>query len=198
MPQGNEFYQGDGLNVNNLRWMRRVPGQDTVYGTGMQNQRKSITVKLDHNLNDKNRLSGTYSYEKDQSGSAEEVWPKPSGYPGNNTRNPWTFTTSFTSTLRPTLLNEFRFGLASNAMHNVDPVMGPDGPAMKDLLQQLMPTSSFPNWADNIVAVGPGAGLISFTPDTTSMLNGRRRIRSKYVQSPGRSQRPGIYMGRSR
>ena len=135
MPQGNEFYQGDGLNVNNLRWMRRVPGQDTVYGTGMQNQRKSITVKLDHNLNDKNRLSGTYSYEKDQSGSAEEVWPKPTGYPGNNTRNPWTFTTSFTTTLRPTLLNEFRFGLASNAMHNIDPVMGPDGPAMKDLLK---------------------------------------------------------------
>ena len=172
MPQGNEYQQGDGLNVNNLAWMRRVPGQDTVYGTGMQNQRKSITVKLDHNLNDKNRLSGTYSYEKDQSGSAEEVWPKPSGYPGNNTRNPWTFTTSFTSTLRPTLLNEFRFGLASNAMHNVDPVMGPDGKAMSDLLKQLIPTSSFPNWADNIIAAGPGSGLMSFSPTTTSVLYG--------------------------
>jgi hypothetical protein len=169
MPQGNEFYIGDGLNVNNLRWTRRVPGQDTVFGTGMQNQRKSITVKLDHNLNDKNRLSGTWSYEKDQSGSSEEVWPKPSGYPGNSTRKPWTFTTSFTSTVSSTLLNEFRFGLASNEMHNVDPTMGPDGDAMKALMLQLVPTSSFPNWTDNIVAVGPGAGAISFTPDSTSM-----------------------------
>jgi hypothetical protein len=169
MPQGNEFYQGDGLNVNNLRWVRRVPGQDTVYGTGMNNQRKSITVKLDHNLANNHRLSGTFSYEKDLSGSAEEVWPKPKGYPGSSTRNPWTFTTSVTSTLSSTLLNEFRFGLASNEMHNVDPTMGPDASAMKDLLKKLMPTSSFPNWKDNIVAVGPGAGDISFNPDTTSM-----------------------------
>lgn len=169
MPQGNEFYSGDGLNVNNLRWVRRVPGQDTVYGTGMNNQRKSITLKVDHNLNNKNRLSGTLSYEKDRSGSSEEVWPMPSAFPGENSRNPWTFTTSLTSTLGSTLLNELRFGLASNAMHNVDPTMGAHGSEMKDLLLQLMPTSSFPNWKDQIVAIGPGSGDISFTPDTTSM-----------------------------
>ena len=171
MPEGNEFYQGDGLNVNNLRWMRRVPGQDTVFGTGMQNPRKSITVKIDHTFTSQHRLSGTWSYEKDQSGSSEEVWPKPSGYPGGSSRKPWTFTTSFTSTLRPTLLNEFRFGLASNETHNVDPTMGQDAAAMKALMLELLPTSSFPNWADNIVAFGPGAGAISFTPDTTSMPN---------------------------
>jgi hypothetical protein len=191
MPQGNEFYQGDGLNVNNLRWVRRVPGQDTVYGTGMNNQRKSITLKVDHNLNNKNRISGTFSYEKDRSGSSEEVWPMPSAFPGENTRNPWTFTTSLTSTLGSTLLNEFRFGLASNEMHNVDPTMGAHGSEMKDLLKQLMPTANFPNWKDDFIAIGPGSGDISFTPDTTSMpVNGNNPIGSGGVATTASMSNP--------
>ena len=37
-----------------------------------------------------------------------------SGYGGYLDRKPQTFTATLTSTLKPTLLNEFRFGLAYN------------------------------------------------------------------------------------
>ena len=88
MPPANDWYGGgngswgDGLNVADYKWTRTTPGQDTVYGTGEDNGRRSITTKIDHNLNSKNRLSGTFSYEYDLSGDANQTWPSPSGYSG--------------------------------------------------------------------------------------------------------------------
>ena len=175
MPTANDFYGGgqggwgDGLNVADLKWTRTTKGMDTVYGTGEDNGRKSITTKLDHNLSAKNRLSGTFSYEYDLASAAEESWPSPNGFSGSTERKPITFTVSLTSTLRPTLLNEFRAGLAYNASHNEEPTSGVNGSQMKDLLQQLLPTSSWSNWKGLPVVVGPGAGSTSFVPDTFSI-----------------------------
>jgi len=77
----------------------------------MDSSRTSITVKLDHNLSSAHRLSGTYSYERSFSdGEGEPTWPKPNGYGGAIDRKPQTFTGTLTSTLKPTLLNEFRMG----------------------------------------------------------------------------------------
>ena len=118
-------------------------GPDTVYGTGEDNGRRSITAKIDHNLSSKNRLSGTISYEYDLSSDASQTWPSPNGFSGSNERKPITFTVSFTSTLRPTLLNEFRGALHIMQVHTQEPTTGVNGPQMKDLLQQLLPTS---NW----------------------------------------------------
>ena len=168
MPQANEYYIGDGLNVGDLRWIRTQPGQDTVYGIGEDNERKAITVKLDHNLNQSHRLSGTFSYEKDSASAAESAWP--AGFRGITPRKPYTFTVAITSTLRPTLLNEAHFGMAYNEMHNTDPLNNPDtGDKMKALLQTLLPTTNFPNWKGLPVAVGPGAGCMAFVSDTFSM-----------------------------
>ncbi len=171
MPKANDFYGGgngswgDGLNVADLKWTRSLPGQDTVYGSGEDNGRKSITVKLDHNLSAKHRLSGTFSWEHDLATTAENWWPMPSSYGGNIDRNPITFTANFTSTLRPTLLNEFRVGLAYNASHNLDPTAGSNAKQEDALLQQLMPTSGWPNWNGKTVAIGPGSGFFFFGPD---------------------------------
>jgi hypothetical protein len=174
MPKANDFYGGglgawgDGLNVADLRWTRTTPGQDTVYGTGEDNQRKSFTVKLDHNVSAKNRLSGTFSYENDDATAAENSWPNPASYGGTTARKPITFTGNFTSTLRPTLLNEFRVGLAYNASHNLEPTSGNNSAKEKALLQQLMPTSSWSNWNGLPVVIGPGSGYAFFGPDTFS------------------------------
>jgi hypothetical protein len=168
MPKANEYYIGEGLNVGNLRWIRTQPGQDTVYGIGEDNERKAITAKLDHNLNQSHRLSGTFSYEKDSASAAESAWP--SGFAGITPRKPYTFTVAVTSTLRPTLLNEAHFGMAYNEMHNTDPLNHPDtGDKMKALLQTLLPTANFPNWKGLPVAVGPGSGCMAFVSDTYSM-----------------------------
>jgi len=64
MPKANYFNDGDGLNQAALIWTRTTKGEDTVYGSGMDSTRKSISVKIDHNLSQQHRLSGTYSYEK--------------------------------------------------------------------------------------------------------------------------------------
>ena len=176
MPKANDFYSGgsgswgDGLNVADYKWTRTTPGQDTVYGTGEDNGRKSITFKLDHNLSAKNRLSGTFSYEKDHASAAENTWQEPNSYSGTTARKPITFTANFTSTLRPTLLNELRVGLAYNESHNLEPTSGDNGTQMKSLLQTLMPTSGWSNWNGKPVVIGPGAGYSFFGPDTFSSM----------------------------
>ena len=175
MPKANDFYSGgsgswgDGLNVGDLKWTRTTPGQDTVYGVGEDNQRQSITAKIDHNLSSKNRLSGTFAYEKDTATDGENTWPTPASYGGNDLRKPITFTVNFTSTLRPTLLNEARVGLAYNASHTEDASTGDDSKQMLALLQQLLPTSSWSNWKGLPVVVGPGNGFFAFTPDAWSV-----------------------------
>ncbi len=172
MPVANDFYGGgsaswgDGLNVADHKWTRTTPGKDTVYGTGYDNQRRSLNFKIDHNISSNHKLSGAYSYEADDATAADQTWPMPNGFPGSTLRNPQTFSLNYTATLRPTLLNEFRFGLAYNWMHSEDPMTGIYGTQMKELLQKLLPTSDWPDWKSMPVVVGPGAYRTLFSPDT--------------------------------
>jgi hypothetical protein len=163
MPLPNYYYNGDGLNVAALSRTRRTKGMDTVYGTGYDNLRKSITFKIDHNINAKQRLSGTYSYESDSTTGASS-WPNGFGGAGG-IRKPQTFTSTLTSTLKPTLLNEFRFGLAYNDSHTMAPFDNPaTGEELKALLQTLLPTDSFADWKGLPVAIFPGIGTSRFQP----------------------------------
>jgi hypothetical protein len=154
----NYYNDGDGLNMAALRWTRTTKGEDTVYGSGMDSARQSITVKMDHNLNAEHRLSGTYSYERSFStGEHEPTWPD--GFGGAIDRKPQTFTSALTSTLRPTLLNEFRFGLAYNNNRTITPIDQPDtGDQLKQLMQEFVPTGSWSTWQGLPVLVAPGSG----------------------------------------
>ena len=71
-------------------------------------------MKIDHNINEAHRISGTYSYETNDGEDGEALWPEHS-YGGIVLRKPQTFTATLTSTLRPTLLNEFRVGVSRTA-----------------------------------------------------------------------------------
>ena len=175
MPLPNYYSDGDGLNLAAYRWTRTTHGEDTVYGSGMDSSRTSITVKLDHNLSSAHRLSGTYSYERSFSdGEGEPTWPKPNGYGGAIDRKPQTFTGTLTSTLKPTLLNEFRMGLAYNYNRTIAPIDNPDtGEALKGLMQEFINTDSWSSWKGLPVNVLPGSGDFRFNAQESHFYGGR-------------------------
>jgi hypothetical protein len=173
MPLPNNYLDGDGLNTADLRWTRTTHGEDTVYGSGMDSARKSITVKIDHNLSQKHRLSGTFSWEKSLSdGENEPTWPN--GYGGAIDRRPKTLTASLTSTLRPTLLNEFRFGLAYNMNRTMNPIDSTiTGSKATAALVTLMGTDNWSDWKGLPALMAPGNGNSRFNPSESNLYGGR-------------------------
>jgi hypothetical protein len=177
MPKPNYFNDGDGLNQAALSWTRTTHGEDTVYGSGMDSRRKSITLKIDHNLSQQHRLSGTYSYEKDGSdGENEPTWPvNTPGFGGYLARAPQTFTVSLTSALKPTLLNEFRFGLAYNMNRTMSPLNNPEtGVAAREYLTQITADwATDAPWKGLPVLVNPGTGITDFSMYESNPYGGR-------------------------
>jgi hypothetical protein len=168
MPSANDYEAGDGLNIARHAWTRSMRGGDSVFGSGMDNERKSLTIKIDHNLNNSHRLSGTYTYESDYGEDAEPTWP--SGFGGSVDRQPQSFSINVTSTLSTTLLNELRFGLSRTRTHTNEPLTNPSsGSKMAALLKTLLPTDDpqkFPNYTGYPIVIGPGAGNAAFWTDT--------------------------------
>jgi Ca-activated chloride channel homolog len=148
MPLPNNYQVGDGLNYGGFRWVRHLNGGDNIYGLGEGPNRKQISFRIDHNFNARHRISGTYSYERD---NGEDAFPQlPSnnvngtgGFGGVILRRPQNFSVNFTSTLRPTLLNEFHFGMTRTASYAYNPLDNPDtGKKLKTKLNSMFPTGS--------------------------------------------------------
>ena len=127
MPPANYYRgQGDGLNSASHQWtMAMVGSGSSVYGTGGDPDRKAITVKIDHNINNDHRVSGTFNWESFYVWNDYRNWPEDYGsVHGNILRKPIGLVFALNSTLKPTVLNEFRFGLSraeawvQNALHN--------------------------------------------------------------------------------
>jgi len=117
MPHANRFDGGDGLNTAVNQWVRggRSSGSLAIgAGTDVDTDRKQINTKIDHNFNSSNKAAFNYSYEWTDADYALSAWPK--GYPGYTSRRPVVLTSSFTSTLSSTLLNEARFGFRRNKL----------------------------------------------------------------------------------
>jgi hypothetical protein len=140
VPLPNYYNLGDGLNIAGYRWTRTTKGANTVYGTGQDGERKSISVKIDHNINSAHRLSGTYNFERLIGEDGQPSWDNGYSYGGNILRKPQSFTVALTSTLRPTLLNEFRFGLSQTYSQRNDAIDA--NPELTAILYDLMPTST--------------------------------------------------------
>jgi hypothetical protein len=105
MPVANDFTTGDGLNTAGHRWLRRsYTGNGTSEGS-----RDGVNLKLDHQFNRNHKMSLVASREKAWADAQTSNWPN--GFHGTAIGRPATYTGSFVSTLSPTLLNEFRFGL---------------------------------------------------------------------------------------
>jgi len=173
MPPVNNWNYGDGLNYAAHRWTRSLIGEGgSIYGTGGDPDRKSITFKVDHNINSDHRVSGTYSYEDYLVSDAYPTWPEEyGGYGGSITRNPHFIQFSATSTLRPTLLNEVRVGLSRSNSWTTDALRGKDGEKMQDLLRNLFPTGAGSMFAgtpaqDLLMMIGTGESPVLFHADS--------------------------------
>ncbi len=119
-PGGNVGGGGDGLNTATHRWVRRNRGADNLFGAGgdVNNQRKQINIKIDHNFNIRHKLNASYSYERDDSDDAAlPTWP--TGYFGKDYRRPQVLGVNFTSTLTNSLVNEARFGFSRTGANTV-------------------------------------------------------------------------------
>ena len=144
MPPVNNYLVGDGLNYAGHRWTRAVTGEGGYQeGTGGDPNRKAITFKIDYNINNDHRLSGTYSYEHHRIDDSWQNWPSEyGGYGGSMSRKPQSFLVSLISTLRPTLLNEFRFGLTRPYAMTDAPIDWKHRDSILELMNGLLPTGA--------------------------------------------------------
>jgi hypothetical protein len=166
MPKPNYFGVGDGLNIAAIQWWRATAGSANSFGVGEDNRRRQLTVKLDHNINSSHRLSGTYLIEKNEGEDGGPVWPENS-YIGMNERKPQNVTLSLTSTIAPTVLNEFRFGFSRLTGYVNSSIDASDG-KLEPLLKQLSSGIDLPYYnSDRPIVVnydqltfGPGASTL--------------------------------------
>jgi hypothetical protein len=156
-PKVNNYEIGDGLNTAGSRWTQTIRGADNLYGVGEDTQRKQINVRIDHNFNQKHRINGSWSYERNWADDTFANWPENS-YGGKVTRYPQVFTVNLTSTLTPTLLNEARAGMMRNGNNILSPLKNPD--VMDKMIELLPKVNGQP------MIIGPGNGaVVNFSSD---------------------------------
>jgi hypothetical protein len=101
----------DGLNTAVHRWTRRTIA-GPAGGTGENvdaYRRKQFNVKIDHHFNPNHTLTGTFIHESHYSdNNLVQFWP--TGWGGEISEYPKVMTAQLTSTLTPTILNEFKWG----------------------------------------------------------------------------------------
>jgi len=119
MPRANRFDGGDGLNTAVHQWVYRghnAANFGLATGTSTDTDRKQINLKVDHNINSRNKIALNYSYEWIDGDysllGAANSWP--GGYLSEVVRRPRVFTVNYTSTITNSLLNEARFGFRVN------------------------------------------------------------------------------------
>ena len=111
MPLPNDWTRGDGLNTAGFRWLRRLSGSDSSTGTDPNTNRDHLTVRIDYQVNDGNKVSYTMSREENWAVTSQTGLPDfPDGFFGDVKRIPDFYTVNWTSTISPTVLNEFRWG----------------------------------------------------------------------------------------
>ncbi len=152
VPQPNNWDAGDGLNTAGYRYTEHLNSADSVYGIGEDPQRQQFTVRIDHNFNPNHRISGIWTYESDWADDNFKTLPEYWG--GRLERKPQTYSVNLTSTLKPTLLNEARFGLSIVNTNTYNAYGNPENDA-NELL------SKFPVINGTPVIWGPGQGGVT-------------------------------------
>src|SRR5437867_3962517 len=134
MPPVNNFNIGDGLNVAGHRWIRRRDGGENLFDAGEPSDRKQWNVKIDHIFNQKHKISGAWSFEKDYASDAFMAWP--GTWEGKDYNQPQVLTVNFVSTLSANLVNETRFGMNRTGTNEYAPLVNP---AYHDEIFKLFP-----------------------------------------------------------
>jgi hypothetical protein len=159
----NNYEVGDGLNAAGYKYPRTLKGADNRFGVGEDTYRRQINVRIDHNFSSSHRVSGSWSWERDD--AENNFFQTPKGFGGHNTRRPMVLTINVVSTLKPTLLNEFKIGMSRTGTNGYAPYNNPEndtGKKVQELYRQLnMATAN-----GQAVVIGPGMGSFSWAADT--------------------------------
>jgi hypothetical protein len=134
MPSVNNWDQGDGLNIAGHRWIRRRDGGQNLFAAGEPANRKQWNVKIDHTFNQKHKISGAWTLEKQYASDAFMNWPNT--WEGKDYDQPQVLTVNFVSTISPRLVNEARFGMNRTGTNEYAPLYNP---AYKNQLLPLFP-----------------------------------------------------------
>jgi len=119
MPLPNNYTVGDGLNTAGFQWRQPENGVDGATGQSPNTNRNNYTFRFDYQINDAQKVNFVMTKEHDWGVTGQTGIPDyPNGYFGDVQRNPSFYTVAYTWTIKPTLLNEFRFG------HKVDTWQG--------------------------------------------------------------------------
>jgi hypothetical protein len=160
----------DGLNTAIHRWVRRTiagsPGGTAQIMEAFN--RTQINIKIDHNINNNHRLSGTWVDESHYSDN-NNLSPWPTGYNGEIREEPIVRSLNFTSTLSPTLLNEFRFGYRSTSLY-WNPAI--ETPGVQEEARKFLPTiNGYPVYIRPVMfanhVVGGSGDFGNISPITT-------------------------------
>ena len=168
MPHANFFSaEGgtaiDGLNTAAVSWLRSTGGNagaQTTQGTGDRWARKQFNVKIDHNFSANDKLSGSYTLERNYAEAGLSNWPN--GYGGDIIRNPHVLATNLTSTLGPNLVNEAKVGLRYNKTDGRLAYENQNREKLQDILG-LLTGGPDPGYTRNVGAVYP----VLFYPGVT-------------------------------
>jgi hypothetical protein len=167
MPRANNFQGGDGLNTATHRWTRTAVNQGinsaSAYGGDSNIERKQFNIKIDHIFTQRHKASVGWSIERDWEGANFSNWPdNPQGL---TRRAPWVLTSSFTSTLSSSMINEARFGVRYNVLNEFDPWEHPDAKIAEQAQQFLLQGSNgFPVVFNN----NPGSAGTNLFPNTNA------------------------------
>jgi hypothetical protein len=111
MPLPNNYTVGDGLNTAGFAWQQTYNGYDGATGQSPNTNRNNITAKVDYQITASQKVNFVITKEKDWGVSGQTGIPDyPAGYFGQIQRLPSFYSAAWTWTIKPTLLNEFRFG----------------------------------------------------------------------------------------
>ena len=105
LPSPNTYTTGDGLNTAGFLWRRGA--SDDIY---------SWTTRVDHNFNEKHRLSVSYSHDTENAPNNNDAQPLPTSPIGVYTDTGTVGSIALTSTLRPNLVNIANIGVSRNSV----------------------------------------------------------------------------------
>jgi hypothetical protein len=101
LPSPNNWTTGDGLNTAGYVWRRASP--DDIY---------SWTIRGDHNFNDRERFSLSYSHDTENNPNGFDAQPLPTSPAGAYTQTGTVVSADLFSTVRPTLTNDLYLGIS--------------------------------------------------------------------------------------
>jgi hypothetical protein len=163
------FTSGDGLNRATYQWILHRQGDQgasVTTGGDLATNRKQINIKIDHNFNAKHKVSVGYTRERNLTDSDVPNWPGGISYTTH--RWPQVLTANFVSTLSPSLLNEFRYGIRYEDAGIDAPYENQFGDAKTIAAARalMLPGSKGYN-----ALVSPGAGNYAYGGSANGMMN---------------------------